>query len=185
MCTSTISISMRVYMWQKNVIVEKTDHSSHASALHHLLSSSIFWCCPNWYRIYRYLPFYIQIPQPLSNREGPYSDCKFLTTKFVCQTSRNWHQHQATKFILDASAPNGTKWTSSGRYYILNTQEFCSINFMSKTLEASPKHTRHLRNLASLKGQRGSENTNTLLDFSGCSTPITIPGCTCACSAEF
>ena len=127
MCTSTISISMRVYMWQKNVIVEKTDHSSHASALHHLLSSSIFWCCPNWYRIYRYLPFYIQIPQPLSNREGPYSDCKFLTTKFVCQTSRNWHQHQATKFILDASAPNGTKWTSSGKILYTQTQEFCSI----------------------------------------------------------
>ena len=131
MCTSTISISMHVYMWQKNVIVEKRNHSSHASALHHLLSSSIFWCYPNWYRIYRYLLstylFYIQIPQPLSNREGPYSDCKCSTTKFVCQTSRNCHQHQATKFILDASAPNGTKWTSSGRYYILNTQEFCSI----------------------------------------------------------
>ena len=27
----------------------------------------------------------------------------------VCLTSRNCHQHQATKFILDASAPNGTE----------------------------------------------------------------------------
>lgn len=41
MCTSTISVSMHVYVWQKNVIVEKTHYSSHTSALHHLLSSSI------------------------------------------------------------------------------------------------------------------------------------------------
>lgn len=80
--------------WKKQII--QVTHRPSIISYHRPSSGAVR------YRIYRYLPFYVQIPQPSSNREGPYSDCKFSTTSIsirlqnlswtpVDQTVRNGH----------------------------------------------------------------------------------------------